>query len=141
MLTNINLKLTQDYRDVVVRSFLLCIGMNMPDNAELISRLVSLRKTMTNIKEITGLIGLQTQVSLLEDDHNELRSKWVALALELSQMSALADSLLNKFDQTKVAKGLIYVSGVSAGPEAGVKAKIKRGSARRKTLNDLSAPH
>jgi hypothetical protein len=77
------------------------MGQKMPHNAELISRLGSLRRTVTNIKEITGLIGWQTQVSLLEHDHQEVRSQWMALALELSSMSVLANSVINQMNQPK----------------------------------------
>jgi hypothetical protein len=102
----------------------------MPDNAELISRLGSLRRTVINIKEITRLIGLQAQASLLDDDHHEVRSQWMALALELSHMSALADNVLSKVKRTKVRKKPIYVGGAKVRPDAGLKleAEVKPGT-------------
>jgi hypothetical protein len=102
----------------------------MRHNAELISRLGSLRRTVVNIKEITGLMGLQTQVSLLENDHHEVRSQWTALALELSHMSFLADNVLNKVNRAKGRKRLVNVGGANLGLDAGLRleTKTKRGS-------------
>ena len=85
----------------------------MPHNEELISRLNSLRRTVINIKEITGLMGLQTQVTLLEDDEHEVRSQWTALALELSQMSFLADNVLTKVNRAKVEKRGVGVAAAT----------------------------
>lgn len=92
----------------------------MRHNEELISRLGSLRRTVVNIKEITGLMGLQTQVSLLENDHHEVRSQWTALALELSHMSFLADNVLNKVDYAKNRERLVNVGGANIGIDAGL---------------------
>lgn len=102
----------------------------MPHNEELISRLNSLRRTVINIKEITGLMGLQTQVTLLEDDEHEVRSQWTALALELSQMSFLADNVLTKVNRAKVEKRGVGVAGAKLGVDTGLKleAKTKRDS-------------
>src|ERR1700722_4104149 len=129
MLTNVNFKLTQVHRTIMLRINAF-IGQKMPPHEELISRLGSLRRTVINIKEITGLMGLQTQVTLLEDDRHEVRSQWTALAWELSHMSFLADNVLNKVNRAKVRKRRIGVGDASLGSDVSPKleAKTKRGS-------------
>ena len=105
----------------------------MPRNDELISRLGSIRRTIVNIKEITGLIGLQTQVCLIEGDHQEVRSQWIALTLELSHLSTVAENVLNKVTRSRVVTSPVGAGGGILPTAARLKSqiKLKRGSTRR----------
>ena len=68
----------------------------MSRHLELNRRLSGIREIFHNMGDLVAYVGLESQIIIIEDNDDEIRSQWNSLSLEISDLSNSINVILRK---------------------------------------------